>query len=113
MRAIRLLLVAAAFTAGLYFVAWWTVPIIGALYALIRRNRAAPSEAMIGALVASLLLLVPSMTLPAFGTLLEQLGKIFPMPGIGVLGLTLMLFTVLAYTSARVMTGATGTREIR
>jgi hypothetical protein len=111
MRTIRILLLAGAFGAGLYFVAWWTVPLVAALFALLYRGRTAPSDAMIGALVASLVLLAPRMLYPSFGTLLRQLGQIFPMPGVAVLLLGILLTMVLAFTAARVALGVVGTRS--
>lgn len=110
MRALRLLAVTAAFVAGLFFVAWWTVPIVAAASAALSRDKTAPGDATVGAFVASLLLLAPRMLFPAFGTLLRQLGQVFPMPGIAVMLLGVVLTMILAFTSARVMLGVVGTR---
>ena len=113
MRAIGALGVALAFGIGMYFVGWLTVPLIGALYGAVRRHRGAPQDAMLGAMLASLSLLVPQMVMPTFSRLLEQLGAIFPLPGIAVLALTVLLSMVLAFTSARVAIGVVGTRDPR
>jgi hypothetical protein len=112
-RMITTLLVAVAFAAGLYFVGWMAVPVVGAIYGAVRRRRSAPSEAMTGAMLASLALLVPQMIMPTFLRLLEKLGSIFPMPGIAVLALTVLLMMILAFTSARVALGIVGTRDPR
>jgi hypothetical protein len=48
---------------------------------------------------------------PSFGTLLDQLGQIFPVPGFVVALLTLLLAAVLAATAARVTHGIVGIRE--
>ena len=113
MRVAGVLLVAVAFGIGLYFGGWMTVPLVGAIYAVAIRKRRAPADAMLGAMLASLALLVPQMVMPTFSRLLEQLGAIFPMPGIAVLALTVLLFLILAFTSARVALGVVGLREAR
>jgi len=110
-QAIRVLLLAAAFAFFLYIAGWTTVPLVAAVYGLAVRRRAAPREAMTGAMLASLGLLLPQMLSPAFTLLLGQLGAIFPLPGIAVLGLTVLLYMILAFSSARVATGIVGTRD--
>jgi hypothetical protein len=112
MRAIGVLLVAVAFGFGLYFQGWITVPMVGAIYAALSRRASAPQDAMAGAMLATLALLVPQMVMPTFSRLLEQLGAIFPMPGIAVLALAVLLLMILAFTSARVAIGVVGTREL-
>ncbi|MES2522236.1 MAG: hypothetical protein V4617_06015 [Gemmatimonadota bacterium] len=113
MRILRIALLAAAFLGGLYLVAWWTVPLVAGAYALLRRDSLASREAAVGALIATVVLLMRQMLLPAFSTLLSHLGQIFPVPGIVVLGLSLLLAMVLAFTSARVVTGIVGTVKRR
>ena len=113
MRVAGVLLVAVAFAIGLYFGGWVTVPLVGAIFAVAVRRRRAPADAMLGAMLASLGLLVPQAIMPTFSRLLEQLGAIFPMPGIAVLALTVLLFMILAFTSARVALGIVGVREAR
>ncbi len=108
MRALRIVVLAVCFVAGLWFVAWWTIPLIAALYALVTRHRAAALEAMAAALIASLLLLARQLMGPAAGPLLSTLGQVFPIPGLAVAGVTLLLAMILAYTSARVMLGVAG-----
>jgi len=108
MRALRLLLLVVAFCAGLWFVAWWTVPAIAAAYALVWRRRGAALEAMLAALIAALVLLVRQSTMPGFGPLLSTLSEIFPVPGLAVAGITLLLWMILAYMSARTVAGIVG-----
>jgi hypothetical protein len=108
---LRVGLLAVAFAAGMHFVDWWAVPLIGAIYGLLIRRARAPREAMFGALLGTVALLLPQALLPAFMRLLEQLGSIFRMPGVAVLGLTVLIAMILAFTSARVAVGVAGTRE--
>jgi hypothetical protein len=111
LRILLLLVLAAAFAAGLLFGAWWTIPAVAALYALVRRARSAPLEAAMAALLATLALLARQMLLPSFGRLLAQLGEVFPVPGTAVAGFTLLLAVTLAFTSARVVVGVAGVRD--
>ena len=109
MTLLRVVLLAVALAAGIYFIDWWAVPLIGALYGLLFRSIRAPREAMFGALLASVALLLPQALMPTFMRLLEQLGSIFPMPGVAVLGLAVLMAMILAFTSARVAIGVAGT----
>lgn len=108
MRALRLVVLSVLFAAGLWYVAWWTIPVIAAVYALVTRHRAAAWEAMASALIASVILLARQLVGPASIALLSTLGQVFPIPGVAVAGLTLLLAMVLAYTSARVVLGIAG-----
>lgn len=108
MRALRMVVLTILFAAGLWYVAWWTIPLIAAVYALVTRHRAAAWEATAAALVASAALLAPQLVGPASSALLSTLGQVFPIPGIAVAGVTLLLAMVLAYTSARVVLGVAG-----
>ena len=110
MRYIRLLGVAAAMMAGTWFLGWFAVPLIAALYALVRRDLRAPREAGIGALLAWVVLLIRLKSQPSFNTLLGELGQIFPVPGAAVAALALLLAVVLAMTAARVVVGIVGLR---
>ncbi len=106
-RPLQILLLAALFAAGTLLLGWWTLPIIAAAYALLKRDRTAPRDTMLAATFAWIFLLSRSMSAPAFSTLLERLGRIFPLPGIGVLLLTLVLAMLLSWSAARVITGFT------
>lgn len=99
---------AAAYVVGLLYGEWWTVPIVAAGYALLRRGADAPRQAMIGALIGVLVLLAVHASRPGFSRLLASLGAIFPVPGAVVLLLSLLLTMTIAYTSARVVTGVVG-----
>ncbi len=113
MRPVRVLALAACFAAATAFVGWWTVPVIAGAYALARRHSLAPREAMFAALIAWIALFARQMTQPSFATLLDRLGKLFPVPGIGVVLLALVLATILAWSAARVVTGVVLARSAR
>lgn len=111
MKPLRFLLLIVMIGAGTMFLGWWSVPVIAAVYALLRRDVTAPREAMLAALVAWLLLLARMSQFTGFNTLLDRLGKIFPMPGMGVFTLALVLAMALAWSAARVVTGVTATAK--
>ena len=111
MKPLRFLLLIVMLGAGTMFLGWWAVPVIAAVYALLRRDITAPREAMLAALIAWLLLLARMAQFGAFTTLLDRLGRIFPMPGMGVFALALLLAMALAWSAARVVTGAAATSE--
>ncbi len=108
---VRLLMLAAAMGAATQFVGWIAIPALAAVYALLRRHQSAPREAMLAALAGWLFLIGRLMSYPSFTTLLDRLGKIFPLPGIGVVALTLVLGMILAWSAARVVTGVTAKTE--
>ena len=108
LRYLAFVLLVVLFAAGVWFVAWWTIPLISAAWALARRSQKAPLEASLAVFVAEVALLLPALISPAFSTLLSQLGALFPVSGAGVVGVTLLLAFVLAYSSARVMLGVVG-----
>lgn len=112
MRAVRVIALSAVFVAGLWFTAWWSVPIVGAVYALVWQRRGASFEAMLGAFIATVVLLARQALGPSFGVLLTALGTIFPVPGVAVAGITVLLMVLLAYCGARVMAGLVGVREM-
>ena len=83
---------------------WWSVPVVCALYALIRRSAAAPGEAALGTLVAWVALLARVAVLPAFAPLLKALGGVFPVPGF-VLAIVALAFAIgLAWSASRIIT---------
>ena len=112
MKPLRFLLLIVLLCAGTMFLGWWAVPVVAAVYALLRRNVSAPREAMLAALIAWLLLLSRMAQFSAFNTLLDRLGKIFPVPGMGVLALALVLAMALAWSAARVVTGEIGRAHV-
>ncbi len=105
MNAMRMLLLALSMGVATAVVGWWTVPVIAGAYALGRRRVSAPRESMLAALLAWIALFARVSAQPAFSTLLDRLGKLFPIPGVAVVLLALALAAVLAWSAARVVTG--------
>jgi uncharacterized membrane protein len=97
--------------AGTLFLNWAAVPIIAAVYALLRRAPRATGEAAVSAALAWLLLIGRQATMPAFGKLLSTLGGIFPAPGIVLIGVSLLLAAILAACAARLSLGLFGIRS--
>ncbi|MCC6432734.1 MAG: hypothetical protein IT354_17625 [Gemmatimonadaceae bacterium] len=111
MRALGVLLLAAAIAAGTMMVGWYAVPVLAAVYALVMRSDRAMRHAALAAAIAWTGLLARAMQFEAFGRLLSQLGQIFPMPGPVVAALTVLLAVILAVTAARVVTGVVGVKD--
>ena len=111
MRALGVFLVAAVIAVGTWFGGWLAVPLCAIVYAIARRERSAPLDAAAGAALAWLALLLRLAPNHAFGTLLLQLGQIFPAPGLIIVAVTVLLAALLAGTSARVALGVVGIRE--
>ncbi|MEP6780243.1 MAG: hypothetical protein ABJC26_10160 [Gemmatimonadaceae bacterium] len=112
MSILRVLLMAVAFAACTYFFGWVSVPLIGAIYAIIRRDFGAPSEAALAALLGWGGLLARVAMVPAFSVLLDRLGKILPIPG-AVTGLVTLVFAAaLAWAGARVITMVVGRERV-
>ncbi len=105
MNAMRVLPLAFFIGIATALVGWWTVPVIAGVYALGRRHASAPRESLLAALLAWIVLFSRVAAQPTFSTLLDRLGKLFPIPGVGVLLLALALAAVLAWSAARVVTG--------
>lgn len=101
---IRVIVLAIVFAVATYFVGWMCVPAIGGVYAIAVRKQSAPGEAALAALLGWGALLARVAMVPAFTTLLARLGGIFPIPGAGVLVLTLVFAMALAWSSARLVT---------
>ena len=105
MSLIKVLVVAVAMAAGTWFVGWYMVPCIAAVYAVLVRNRSASVQAMIGAVLAWGALLARVSVKPAFTTLLARLGVLFGMQGAIVVVLALVFAAALAWAAARVVSG--------
>ena len=103
---IRVIVLAVVFAIGTYFLGWMCVPVIGAGYAVAIRKSSASGEAALAVLLGWGALLARVAMVPAFTTLLARMGGIFPMPGAGVLVLTLAFALALAWSSARLVSTA-------
>lgn len=102
---IRVLILAALLAVATSLFGWVTVPALAAVYSVLFRTRSAPGEAALAALIGWGALLARVSLVPAFTTLLARLGGIFPVPGVAVLGLSLLFVVVLAWSAARVVVG--------
>ena len=101
---LRVIILAIVFAVATFVAGWLSVPVLGALFALLVRKPSAPGEAALAALLGWGALLARAALVPAFTTLLARLGGIFPMPGAGVLILALVFAMALAWSSARLVT---------
>lgn len=100
---VRVMVLAILMAAATYSVGWYSVPVLGALYALLLRKEHAAGDAALAALLGWGALLARVSAAPSFTTLLDRLGGIFPIPGTAVVALTLVLAVLLAWSSARIV----------
>jgi hypothetical protein len=110
MMGLRTVLVAVVIAACTWLGEWWCVPLVGALYVLIRRSSAAPIEVGLGAMLAWGALFLLNAGTPAFSVLLTRLGGVFPMPGAIVLVIAVLFAGLLAWSAARMVLGVVGTK---
>lgn len=101
----------AAFALGTVFLDWSIVPVIASVYALVRRDNSVVAEVAAAASLSWLLLVWRQMSNPAFAKLLSTLGDIFPVPGIVLIGISLLLAAILAASAARLSLGLVGVRD--
>ncbi|MBL0172616.1 MAG: hypothetical protein IPP90_18285 [Gemmatimonadaceae bacterium] len=112
MRYLGLLVLSPLMIAGTWFAGWIAVPVLAAAYALTLRDARVTREAGAAAMLAWLVLLFRlKLQQPSFATLLDQLGQIFPVPGVAVAALALVLAVVLAASAARLVIGIVGVRD--
>lgn len=100
---IRVLVLAVLMAAATMFFGWITVPVLAAVFAVIVRSASAPGEAALAALFGWGALLARVAMVPAFTTLLPQVGEIFQMPGWAVAVLSVVVAVLLAWSAARVV----------
>ena len=100
---IRVLVLGVAIAACTFFFGWLSLPVIGAVYALIRRDVSAPGEVALGALLGWGALFARVAIVPAFARLLAKLGGVFPVPGVVLAIISLVFAAVLAWSAARVV----------
>jgi hypothetical protein len=99
-KVIRYVLLAEAFAVATYAVGWWSVPIVGAGWALLTGERhAARNSALCAAAGWGTLLLLDAIRGPV-ATMAEQLGIVFKIPGVGLIALTLLFAALLAWSAA-------------
>ncbi len=102
---IRVLVLAALMAAATMFLGWVTVPILAAVFALGVRSASAPGEAALAALLGWGALLARVAMVPAFSTLLPQLGSLFGAPGVAIAAFSIVFAVLLAWSAARIVTG--------
>ncbi|MBC8087261.1 MAG: hypothetical protein H7Z40_08330 [Phycisphaerae bacterium] len=102
---IRVLVLAALIAAATMLFGWISVPVLAAVFAVVVRSVSAPGEAALAALLGWGALLARVAMVPAFSTLLPQIGAIFQVPGAVVAVLSVLLGVLLAWSAARVLSG--------
>ena len=97
---VKVLLLSELFAVATYAFGWWTVPIIGAIWALVSHDA---RRAMIAALCAAIgwgsLLLLDTIKGPV-GEMANRLGGVMRVPAVVLILLTLIFPALLAWCSA-------------
>ena len=100
-RLIRIVLLTAAFLMGTWVFGWWAIPAIGLLWGVLARGT---SGSAVTAAVAAVLAWAALLGLDAidgrFGALLARIAPVFTLPGIALVGVTLLLAALLAWSAA-------------
>lgn len=109
--ALRVAGLAIVFAACTWLFGWWCIPIVAAVYPLVRNTSASPVEAGVGAMLAWAALFLINAGAPAFHLLLTRLGGVFPMPGAIVLVIAVLFAGLLAWSAARLVLGIRGFRD--
>lgn len=102
---LRVLLLAALIAVATMYFNWIALPCLGAVYAVLRRDRHASGEAALAAMLGWGGLIARSATHPAFSTLLARLGELFKLPGVAVAVVTLVFGVALAWSASRLVSG--------
>jgi hypothetical protein len=106
MMAMRTLAFAALVAVGTWFLGWWSVPLCGVGYALLRAGQGGiVVEASLGAMLAWGALLAWQLSNPAFSRLQEAISGVFPVPVAVLMLVTLMFAGILAGAAARLTAG--------
>ena len=99
---LRILLLAAAFALGTWILGWWGVPLLGAVWGVLRRGMPRFGSAFAAAAIAWALLLALDSGRGALDRLTTVMGGIFSMPGAVVLAVTVLYAALLAGCAAQV-----------
>lgn len=102
---LRVVLLAALMAGCTMLVGWFAVPVLAAVFAVVVRKASAPGEAALAALLGWGALLARVAMVPAFTTMLPQIGALFGAPGAVVAVLSIALGVLLAWSAARVVAG--------
>ena len=97
-----ILLLAAAFALGTWILGWWAVPLLGAVWGIMRRGHPRFVGAFAAAAVAWLALLAFDATSGSLGRLLTVMGGIFSIPAPLMLVVTVLYAALLAGCAAQV-----------
>ena len=94
-----------------WMVAWWTLPIVGAAWAFVRReDAAAPLLAGLAAMVAwAFLLLISAATAPV-GAVMRVVGAAMQIGSVGLVALTLAYAGLLAASAGALVRAVVGGR---
>lgn len=102
MPVLRTLLVALVVAASTWFLGWWSVPLIGVVYALLRAGQEhIVSEAAIGAMLGWAGLLGWQASNASFGRLSQAIGGVFPVPTPVLMLVSVVFAGLLAGSAAR------------
>ena len=105
------LLLAAAFALGTWILGWWAVPLLGAIWGVLRRGRSRFLSAFAAAALAWAALLAFDAARGPMGRLTTVMGGIFSMQGPMLLLVTLLFAALLAGCASQV-TGTVGRRRL-
>lgn len=100
--AARVLLLASAIAIGTWTLGWWAVPLVGAAWGLLRRDRPRFGDAFVAAMLAWAALLAVDAAGGAMDRLSTVMGGIFSMPGSLMLAVTVLYGALLAGCAAQV-----------
>ncbi len=99
---LRALLVGVVVALATWFLGWWSVPLTGAVYAMLRRGQdSAVLEAALGAMLAWGALLAWQTTHPAYGRLRDAISGVFPVPAFVLMIVAVLFAGLLAGAAAR------------
>jgi hypothetical protein len=104
--ALRVTLLGGAFAAATFALGWWTVPVLGAAWALVdRRATAAATTAAAAATLGWGALLAWNATYAGFGLLGRRLSGVLGSPAVLLVVATLLLAAALAWGAAALVGG--------
>ena len=107
---LRIALLAVAFAIGTWVLGWWAVPLLGAVWGVLRRGMSRFGSAFAAAAIAWAVLLAMNAHGGALDRLTTVMGGIFSMPGSLMLAVTVLYAAILAGCAAQVA-GITAARR--
>jgi hypothetical protein len=104
MSAVRVLVLACVVAAATWVIGWWSVPLCGAGFAVLRRGtKYVAREATIAAMLAWTGLLAYQVVHPAFGRFAASAGAAIPLPPPVLLLVAVLFAGALAGSAARLL----------